>query len=1683
MKKLLSPGNFRFKRITQFFIIVSITFSCTLSSAQSWRHILDSIPENYFDLRQQLEDYYNEHNSLKAQKGSGYKEFVRWTLFWDGRIDQNGSYLTANQKMYQHYEYLKTQGSQGSNLPFQPDWEALGPLVNEDSVKAEMGLVSKLWVDTTDFQKIYAGSNSGGLFVTINGGNTWTSLTDNIGALGIRDIIVHPGDPDTILIATGTRSLDTHYGYGILKSDDGGETWNSTVFNPLNITNNLVFTNIIKHPDSAGYYYALGVQNFGAKSYIFKTKDRFETVDTVLTIQADKTTRKELFDIEFKPDDASTIYASGHVLCKSTDYGMTWDTNFHSNLNLAQHHILERLEMAVHQDNANMLLAICEIADTTDKPNNVYYRRLFRSLSGGNSFNEIPPTDSTIKYVTTVAFDVGYYTMELEISPDDMNRFYTGGLWTRKYEIENDSARFIDIPDRVYHVDIRELQVFYGDSEDIVYLGNDGGVTKSLDGGDTWIDCSTSGLNITQFYKFGLADQSAYILGGTQDGNNNMYNLNTNKWITRFGDANEMIFDYNNPDTIYATDFCSFYSILRSDDGGETFYRKINFYELDSVYSNHNAFVMHPNDPATLFLGLHDIYKTQDKCKSWDTISNFTTEVDAISTQNLRDVGISKTNPDFMYAGFYHPTWDHDSSDTVRLVRTKDGGTTWEDITGLVNYDWAGISDILVSPNDSSRFWVTLWQNWAGYRIYQYDQCGDVMTNFSDGLPDLPVNCIIYNERKTDTGIGEEDELFAGTDAGVYYRNAEMDAWKPFTEGMPLSMVSDLEINYKTNKLVASTFGRGMWQTGLPDCEQNNDTLVIREDTVWNDMVWTCKHILIKAAKTLTVKGRLYMNKDKKIFVEQGGRLIVDGGHIMSGCGEFWYGIEVWGSPTMLQDQMFQGSVKIINNGLIADAKIGVRLGKSSLSCDNIPPQPYAASGGGILETKEATFKNNMIAIYFDPYARQDNVSKIEKSTFITNEAMIMQTAPYAFMDINGVKGLEIRGAVFVNNTPIDTLDYKVRGMGIVSMNADYRINKYIEPLSLVKSEFKKLYYGIKALSSVTTKTVTIDSSKFKDNRCGIYLSGITSATITSNEFLINYETASDTVSGLYLDNCTGYTIEENQFKGCEGSGSNGNWFGLGCVINNSGEQNNNIYRNNFSKLNVGTLVLNKNRDLTGEYGLQIICNDYEVEGNCDFDIFVTKQDSLSGMGIAADQGSDDNDPAAPAGNIFTSDPDDPQGNYKNTTEDITYHHHSETTGYQLIPENHTHGSVTPSENGFGQQYDESESCPSNIESGQSKGENRINKSISEQKIDSTRNLLNLLVDGSDTEFLNTEVQTSWPDESYELYNELLNESPYLSDTVLVSAVNKENVLSSTMITDVLVANPQSAKSDTVMESVSQRINQLSDEQMEDVEQGLYIIGAKESLESKLSSYRASYDRALKNLIRIFRNDTISESPSDSIICLLQQENWIWAKYALAFEYYEKGDSLNVENTLESVPLLFTLTSLETYEHQLYEDYFGILLSLRSEVKSIFEADSMQKITLHNILNNSNGSLKARVRNILICNDSLSYNEPYIFPEPDLKSNIIVLKPAQTEYQENILKVYPNPAYNYIIVEFGLEYVPIDGFIRFVDVNGKHIRTYQINNLHDHLIIPLAEMCNGIYFCQLIEDNNLIESCKFVVNK
>ena len=99
-------------------------------------------------------------------------------------------------------------------------------------------------------------------------------------------------------------------------------------------------------------------------------------------------------------------------------------------------------------------------------------------------------------------------------------------------------------------------------------------------------------------------------------------------------------------------------------------------------------------------------------------------------------------------------------------------------------------------------------------KVYKSLNKGGAWTNISGTLPNISINTIVFDK-------SSNEGLYVGTDAGIYYKDADMADWVQYSTGFPVSVgVNELEIyqdqrNRADSRLRAGTFGRGVWEIKL----------------------------------------------------------------------------------------------------------------------------------------------------------------------------------------------------------------------------------------------------------------------------------------------------------------------------------------------------------------------------------------------------------------------------------------------------------------------------------------------------------------------------------------------------------------------------------------------------------------------------------------------------------------------------------------------------------------------------------------------------------------------------------------------------------------------------------------------------------------------------------------------------
>jgi len=763
-----------------FFLLIFCSFSVF---SQPWQFGKRSYSDDFYTTQQNFRLYWE---NKPIQKGKGYKQFRRWENFMNPRLYQGANFLSS-EKLFEVWKNQKNSlKSDNDNLG---KWIFQGPVsaipYQNSTLTNGIGRVNVLIPHPTDEKILYAGTANGGLWKSINGGDSWTVQNDDLLTIGISDIAIQQSNPDVIYMATGDSEAGDSYSFGVVKSYDGGQTWDTTGLN-FKISDNIFVRRILIHPTEPNVLWS------ATKNGIWKTENSGKNWT--------KTCEGNFKDIELNASNFNILYASTYGSGRANIYISTNKGNsFQRVVSGIDSTKANRIDIAVSKSNANVLYALVSKADD----DGLY--GIFKSTNGGSKWTQVfgvTPTYTNLlgwQKDGTDAGGQGWYDLTMVVNPMDHNDVYVGGvnIW---HSLDGGSNWKIethwyenDIP--YVHADHHRLVFDYRNLS--LFSCNDGGISLKKWKGE-WKDIS-NGLEILQVYQLGLNPTNDRIICGAQDNGTNYFR--NNKWeCVLGGDGMYCFLDPGNVNNVYA----EFYNgeLKKSTDGGATF-KRIGFESDEFKGAWVTPFLMHPTDRRQLFAAYSSVIKSTDEGKTWIKISN---DLPGSTSEKINFMAIAPGNSKIIYV-----------SSGSRLWFTTNDGDNWSEISNLPDNF---INSITIHHSNSNEIYLT----YSGFEtnnkvIVSYDS-GNTWSDISQGLPAIPANILVYES-------GTAAQMYVGTDLGVYYSNNTTKIWKRFNNGLPNVTINDLKILYKTsgNTLYAATYGRGIWSSvTLPYADFGVDT-------------------------------------------------------------------------------------------------------------------------------------------------------------------------------------------------------------------------------------------------------------------------------------------------------------------------------------------------------------------------------------------------------------------------------------------------------------------------------------------------------------------------------------------------------------------------------------------------------------------------------------------------------------------------------------------------------------------------------------------------------------------------------------------------------------------------------------------------------------------------------------------
>ncbi|HLM54947.1 MAG TPA: hypothetical protein VK422_02395 [Pyrinomonadaceae bacterium] len=665
---------------------------------------------------------------------------------------------------------------------------------------------------------VYVASASGGLWKTTNGGVRWTPIFERQGTISIGDIALEPGNPEVVWLGAGESAVrnSVSFGDGVYKSTDGGKTWQH-----MGLRDSAHISKVIVHPRNPDVVYV------GAQGHAFGPN---EERGVFMTADGGKTWAKTLYsgpehgvaDMDIDPTNPNILYAvmwkfrrtpwthtSGDErggLYKSIDGGRTW-----KKLEGGLPKLVGRMGVAVAASAPNVVYCITEAKDGT----------LYRSDDRGETWRNVSKQTSIVSR--------GFYYSRVRVDPTNENRVYA--IASNLFVSVDGGRTFRSITGRT-HVDFHALWIDPTNPRR-VWHGQDGGVSVSYDGGETWEVIPN--LPLGQFYQvFADNRQPFYWLsGGLQDNGTwtgpsrtrEPVGIQNDDWrMVSFGDGFFAIAHPDDPD-LYLTESQGGFVVrtdMRTreqqtvvpylgDFGGPAANAKFRF--------NWNSpLVPSPNDKDTVYLGGNVVFRSTDFGKTWSQISPDLTlndkekQKDAGGPVAFENTGAeyyatvislaeSPLRPGTIWAG----------TDDGQLQLTTDGGKNWRNVIKNVPNLPAGspVSHVEPSRKDPDTVYASFDRHMLDDRrpyVYRSQDGGRTWQNVTGNLPADAYVWVVREDPKNPRLI------YAGTELGLYASYNGGGQWASLAlKNLPKVAVHDIVVHPRDNDLILATHGRGLW--------------------------------------------------------------------------------------------------------------------------------------------------------------------------------------------------------------------------------------------------------------------------------------------------------------------------------------------------------------------------------------------------------------------------------------------------------------------------------------------------------------------------------------------------------------------------------------------------------------------------------------------------------------------------------------------------------------------------------------------------------------------------------------------------------------------------------------------------------------------------------------------------------
>lgn len=734
--------------------------------------------------------YYSENTFEKNIHTQNYKH---WLMHIKNYIDEYDRLSNNYKSNYfsklknKHEKYKLTQLSQSTtNLA---NWVNVGPNTTYKNdgnltLKPTQSNIYCIGIAPSNINIMYAATEGGGLFKTINKGLHWFSIAEDEIILNAEDIKVHPTNPDIVYLSYNKR---------IYKSVDGGANWEELIHTSSTVEQFYIYKtnpNIIFAATSDG---------------LLKSDDAGVSWVNILDVKCwDIVPHATNPDIIYLSTSNSTLKRA--EVYKSEDIGVTWnlkDTSWYS-----PEDINEARDIG------------CKLATTPADPNRVYACLIGESKADDNGwigvYYSLDNADTWVNsdgidggpYVTgndsttnwfypgySSGYQQGWYNFDLEVSHTNPDRLWVGTIWFMESNNRGANLEYVrGTRNLEMHADIQDMEVIGDD----IWVSSDGGLNYSNTECQT-METRSIGISGSTYWNFSQGWNEDTWTGGRYHNGNAIYHENFEVGNTLFLGGAESPTGYINP----FDNRNSYYSDINDKKTPDALTEIATNITSLSIYPNQSYGLLNSSeieyDPRYanhMYLGKNNIlYKSIDSGNSFTALFNFPTE------SSVLEFDISRDDPNVIFCLVK-------IDGKVKLFKSTSQGITFSEVTIPFN---SSAVDLAMDTATTNHVYIINYHGSNGNKVFETTDGGLSWLN--------KTTAVLDNHKIEDVSyqLGSNNIVYIVSDTGLFYWDENTNNWEDYSLGLPFKKQPLKMIPFYRDGKIRLSGGRGVWESPLAD--------------------------------------------------------------------------------------------------------------------------------------------------------------------------------------------------------------------------------------------------------------------------------------------------------------------------------------------------------------------------------------------------------------------------------------------------------------------------------------------------------------------------------------------------------------------------------------------------------------------------------------------------------------------------------------------------------------------------------------------------------------------------------------------------------------------------------------------------------------------------------------------------